>query len=68
MEALHAATIVCRDPGTEYFEVSDSHELYLAVNGIEHRLTKTKRPQTMASVRFHKTLPLSNPAMYDTYF
>jgi len=50
---------ILTDRGTEYCGVPDRHpyELYLGIEDIEHRRTKTKHPQTNGICeRFHKTL------------
>jgi hypothetical protein len=57
----HALRIdrVLTDRGTEYCGAHDRHEyeLYLAVEDIDHRRTRTKSPQTNGICeRFHKTL------------
>ena len=48
---------ILTDRGTEYCGAHDRHELYLAVENIDHTRTKVKSPQTNGSCeRFNKTL------------
>jgi transposase InsO family protein len=48
---------VLTDRGTEYCGNPERHELYLAVEDVDHSRTKAKSPQTNGIVeRFHKTV------------